>query len=231
MSDKYTIQKTSPQVREAIRRNTAAALPDRPSAMGMKPHEIRAAFFKAIISENGEGSLMDELDRIVDEFNKIQHNIAREVRLSTLTIPASEWTDNTPTTAFTAIEGVEDENDSSFAALLLPVNNETRIASRDTSIYVEDVDVRGNGKITVTMKREGEPPDTDLKYVVIAFSEPNETVEAFPVSVGFIGIGGSVAGDGGDLPPVNNADNGKLLQVIDGKWTAATIPAAEGVSV
>lgn len=117
--------------------------------------------------------------------------LAREVRLSTLTIPVSQWTDNTPTTAVTAIDGVEDENDSSFTALLLPVNNETRVASRDTSIYVENVDVRGNGKITVTMKREGEPPATDLKYVVIAFTEPNETGKAFPVSAGFVGIGAS----------------------------------------
>jgi len=64
---KYTIHKIDPRVREAIRRNTAAVLPDRPSAMGMKPHEIREAFFRAIISENGKGSLADELDRVAVE--------------------------------------------------------------------------------------------------------------------------------------------------------------------
>ena len=32
-------------------------------------------------------------------------------------------------------------------------------------------------------------------------------------------------------PDVNDSDNGKLLQVVDGVWEAVTIPFAEGVSV
>lgn len=156
----------------------------RPGPNTMNSEDQNTAIAELIAKINGTQEEVGEIQSRLPE-------LAREVRLSTLTIPASEWTDNTPTTAVTAIEGVEDENDSSFTALLLPVNNETRIASRDTSIYVEDVDVRGNGKITVTMKREGEPPATDLKFVVIAFTEPNETGKAFPVSVGFVGIGAS----------------------------------------
>lgn len=156
----------------------------RPGPKTMNSEDQNTAIAELIAKINGTGEEVAAIQSRLPE-------LAREVRLSTLTIPASEWTDNTPTTAVTAIEGVEDENDSSFTALLLPVNNETRIASRDTSIYVEDVDVRGNGKITVTMKREGEHPATDLKYVVIAFTEPNETGKAFPVSVGFVGIGAS----------------------------------------
>ena len=156
----------------------------RPGPNTMNSEDQNTAIAELIAKINGTQEEVGEIQSRLPE-------LAREVRLSTLTIPVSQWTDNTPTTAVTAIDGVEDENDSSFTALLLPVNNETRVASRDTSIYVENVDVRGNGKITVTMKREGEPPATDLKYVVIAFTEPNETGKAFPVSVGFVGIGAS----------------------------------------
>lgn len=156
----------------------------RPGPKTMNSEDQNTAIAGLIAKINGTQEEVGEIQSRLPE-------LAREVRLSTLTIPVSQWTDNTPTTAVTAIDGVEDENDSSFTALLLPVNNETRVASRDTSIYVENVDVRGNGKITVTMKREGEPPATDLKYVVIAFTEPNETGKAFPVSVGFVGIGAS----------------------------------------
>lgn len=194
MSDKYTIQKTSPQVREAIRRNTAAALPDRPSAMGMKPHEIRAAFFKAIISENGEGSLMDELDRIVDEVNEVQHNITSEVQLSTLTILKNQWEDSDPKQAFGRVSGLfafaEGTASRKASILLLPVDNATRVESRSIGILVKSTThFVGSGYVQITFEREGEAPDKDLKYVVISFSEPNETGEAFTVSAGFIGIG------------------------------------------
>ena len=43
----------------------------------------------------------------------------------------------------------------------------------------------------IFFSREGEVPTTDLKYVVISFSEPNETQEAFTVAAGFVGIGAS----------------------------------------
>ena len=176
----------------------------RPGPNTMNSEDQNTAIAVLIAKINGTQEEVGEIQSRLPE-------LAREVRLSTLTIPASEWTDNTPTTAVTAIEGVEDENDYSFTALLLPVNNETRVASRDTSIYVENVDVRGNGKITVTMKREGEPPATDLKYVVIAFTEPNETGKAFPVSVGFIGVGGSGAGDGGETDGITEHELSKAI--------------------
>ena len=36
--------------------------------------------------------------------------------------------------------------------------------------------------------------------------------------------------NGAILPSVTSSDNGKVLQVVDGAWAAATIPAASGVS-
>jgi hypothetical protein len=47
------------------------------------------------------------------------------------------------------------------------------------------------GVVNIVFERAGEAPSMDLKYVVIAFTEPNETGEAFTVSAGFVGIGAS----------------------------------------
>lgn len=33
-----------------------------------------------------------------------------------------------------------------------------------------------------------------------------------------------------ELPTVTSSDNGKILQVVDGAWAAASIPSASGVS-
>lgn len=41
----------------------------------------------------------------------------------------------------------------------------------------------------------------------------------------------SLHAEAGALPPVTSTDNGKLLQVKNGVWTAVDIPFAEGVSV
>ena len=38
-------------------------------------------------------------------------------------------------------------------------------------------------------------------------------------------------GEGGEVPNVSNKDNGKILQVVNGKWQAVTIPFAEGVGM
>lgn len=35
---------------------------------------------------------------------------------------------------------------------------------------------------------------------------------------------------GGGLPAVTSADNGKVLQVVNGAWAAASLPSASGVS-
>ena len=34
----------------------------------------------------------------------------------------------------------------------------------------------------------------------------------------------------GELPAVTAADNGKILRVADGKWTASLLPSANGVN-
>jgi hypothetical protein len=76
--------------------------------------------------------------------------------------------------------------------LLLPVDNATRVESRSIGIEVTNVTpMTGIGDVTIFFSREGDAPTMDLKYVVIAFTEPNETGKEFTVAVGFVGIGAS----------------------------------------
>lgn len=62
------INKTNEAVREAISRKSAYALPNRPSESGMKPDEIRRAFWGPVI--DAEESVLSEIDRVVDEANE-----------------------------------------------------------------------------------------------------------------------------------------------------------------
>ena len=59
------IEPISEAVKKAILRKTAYSLPDRPSAAGMTPEQIKAAFYKPIT--DGALSVLAEADRIAEE--------------------------------------------------------------------------------------------------------------------------------------------------------------------
>lgn len=61
------IAKVSEETKAKIRSTSAQSLPNNPSAHGMTADQIKAAFYKPII--DGEKSLIEELDRVVDEAN------------------------------------------------------------------------------------------------------------------------------------------------------------------
>ena len=62
------IKKVSNATKEALKRKSAYALPNRPSEQGMKPEDIKKAFWQPIVDANN--SLVTELDRVVDETNE-----------------------------------------------------------------------------------------------------------------------------------------------------------------
>lgn len=137
--------------------------------------------------------------------------LAREVQLSTLTITKNQWEDGDPKLAYGNVSGLfaftEDTASRKASILLLPVDNATRVESRSIGIEVTRVTpMTGIGDVNIFFSREGEAPAMDLKYVVIAFSEPNETGEAFTVSAGFIGIGGFGTGDGGETDAITEQE-------------------------
>lgn len=43
-------------------------------------------------------------------------------------------------------------------------------------------------------------------------------------------LGVASGGGGSNLPAVTTSDNGKFLQVVNGEWSAASIPSGEGVN-
>ena len=134
-----------------------------------------------------------------DEISAIQSRLpelAREVQLSTLTIQKNQWEDSSPKHAVGYVDGLFSTMDTlstrAVSILLLPVDNATRVESRNIEIQVLDVNrVLGTNSVGIEFEREGEAPTMDLKYVVIAFTEPNETGKEFTVAAGFIGIGAS----------------------------------------
>lgn len=153
-------------------------------------------------------------NRTQEEVEEIQARLpelAREVQLSTLTIQKNQWEGANPKQAFGNISGLYAANDTlssrAVSILLLPVDNATRVESRSIGIEVTNVSPPDSiGIVTISFERKGDAPTMDLKYVVIAFTEPNETGEAFAVSAGFIGIGGSGAGDGGETDGITEQE-------------------------
>ena len=63
------IKQVSNETENAMLRKSAYGLPNRPSESGMRPDDIKKAFYKSLI--DGENSLLSELKRIVDEANAI----------------------------------------------------------------------------------------------------------------------------------------------------------------
>lgn len=187
---KYRVSKTDPQTREAIRRNTAAVLPDSPSAMGMKPHEIRAALCRAIISENGKGSVMDEMDRVVDEINIALSD--DHLQIERITVTVSEWTDGSPYQAYVwlpSLGGInESETTKTYAALLIPMNEATRAAAQETELVIGTTSAFVGGTIQATLVRQNAAPEVPLEFTVVAFAMDNKTGESFKATAAFVGV-------------------------------------------
>ena len=71
--DRKKISQVSTNTEQAIKRKTAFALPDRPSESGMRPEEIKKAFYAAMTDK--DDSLMAEIKRIVNESNNVAEDI------------------------------------------------------------------------------------------------------------------------------------------------------------
>ena len=87
------INKVSENTKEAIKRKSAYSLPNRPSEQGMKPDEIKQAFYKPIV--DSQFSTLTELDRVVDEVNDEFDNlpaVAKSGKLSDATEDSSHRT-------------------------------------------------------------------------------------------------------------------------------------------
>lgn len=176
----------------------------RPGPNTMNSEDQNTAIAELIAKINGTGEEVAEIQSRLPE-------LAREVRLSTLTISKSQWEDSDPKLAIATLPSVEFGESTvttSYSALLLPVDNATRIESRSIDLYVKNTNMSSIGTVNIVFERNGDIPTMDLKYVVIAFTEPNETGEAFTVSAGFVGIG---AGEGGGSGGITEQELSKAI--------------------
>ncbi len=71
------INKVSNITKDAIKRKSAYSLPDRPSDMGMKPEDIKRAFWQPVVDVTS--SAISEIDRVVDEANQINQDINESI--------------------------------------------------------------------------------------------------------------------------------------------------------
>ena len=67
------INSITSNTKDAIKRKSAYSLPDRPSDQGMKPEDIKRAFWQPIVDVTY--SSLTEIDRVIDEINNIFANI------------------------------------------------------------------------------------------------------------------------------------------------------------
>ena len=65
--ERRVIPEVTAATKNAIKRKTAFNLPDRPSDMGMKPSEIKKAFWSPVIDD--EHSVLSELERVIHDIN------------------------------------------------------------------------------------------------------------------------------------------------------------------
>ena len=80
MASKYRIEKISAATIAEIKRKSAANLPDRPSERGMKPAEIKHAFYGPIVDP--EKSIIAELQRVIGELNRVLDAIEEDTEIT-----------------------------------------------------------------------------------------------------------------------------------------------------
>ena len=66
--EKKSIGKVSQETKDAIKRKSAYSLPNRPSEAGMKPDDIRKAFWQPVVDSSL--SAIGEIDRVAEEVNE-----------------------------------------------------------------------------------------------------------------------------------------------------------------
>ena len=69
MAERKRVSPISAETAAAIKRKSAYNLPDRPTERGMKPDEIKRAFYGPITDANN--SVISELSRVIDEVNEV----------------------------------------------------------------------------------------------------------------------------------------------------------------
>lgn len=84
------IEKISAATKEAIKRKSAYSLPNRPSEQGMKPEDIKRAFYQPMVDVTN--SCLTEIDRVINEVNKtLPPEVTQENEGMLLQVENGKW--------------------------------------------------------------------------------------------------------------------------------------------
>ena len=118
-------------------------------------------------------------------------NIDTRLRLSSLTIPVTEWTDGMPYQATAWLPGMEfgqSEYTKAYTALLIPLNKETRLEAQKTELRVNETIAFTGGEIEIILLREDHVPSVPLDFAVATLMLDNPDTTVFKASASFAGV-------------------------------------------
>lgn len=152
------INKISAKTLAAMRRKSAATLPDRPSQRGYTPEDIRKALSSVIL--DGEYSVVSEINRVAEEadnrINEVDTATESLIHTSVIEIYGEDFTgtDYYKTQTIELPEyGVENVDDYDYIALLVPMDSYTLEESQRMELSVRRVSFVDGG-LTAEIRAE-----------------------------------------------------------------------------
>lgn len=118
-------------------------------------------------------------------------NLDKRIMVSMETIDPTAWTDNTPFEAHIWVDtgaASNNEENKAVSILLIPMDNETRLAAQNTELAVDSSNFVLAGILSVSFTRQNEAPKTAMNFACVAIIADNTTDERFPVSASFVGV-------------------------------------------
>lgn len=171
---------------------------------------------------------------------KVEDLMDKAASAGTVTIPMSEWTDDTPTMTSVAVSGV----DVGSIILMLPADEKTRLTANNAKLSAYPVaftPVGGDSSVSIFRAEAETVPDSDMTFAYIvlktgfSFTNPIAAI----VGVDAYGEGGGGSGGGGSVDPeivnqvlvaASNAQTSAKLAQTSAESAEAARDAAESAA-
>lgn len=145
----------------------------------------------AAVASTDEFSVLQDFIKNITEVDTRLDNIDTRLRLTRLTVPATEWTDRDPFLAIASLPGVvfgESLDTKAYTALLIPMDDETRRESQKTELSVSKTEPFDYGNVHLILSRDNYIPTIDLHFAVAILMIDNPESAKFTASASFVGV-------------------------------------------